>query len=380
MRKDYLLSPGPTQVPPDVALAGSRQIYHHRTPKFSGIVREVSEGLKYLFCTKNDVYSLTASGTGAMEAAVTNILSPGDRAIVVECGKFGERWTKICRAYGINPVVIRAGYGEVITPEQLGTFLRENSGAKAVFTQSCETATGVLMDIKGFGAVMSKTDSLLVVDGISGIGSDEFKMDEWHVDVAISGSQKGFMMPPGLSFIAASNKAWALVERSTLPKFYFDLKVAKKELGNDTTPWTPAISLFMQLKESLNIIKKETIEGVWLRHAWLANATRAGVKAIELELLAKRPSNALTAVKVPRVIDGSEFVKTIRDKYGVTFAGGQGELKGNIFRISHLGYADRMDVIIAISAVEMALQGAGYPVKLGAGVAAAEKILSNNPY
>jgi len=380
VRKDYLLAPGPTPVPAEVLQAGALPIYHHRTPKFSKIVHDVSEDLKYLFQTKNDVYTLTSSGTGAMETAVVNLLSPGDKAIVIEGGKFGERWTKILKTYGMNPEIIKVPYGEFVTPEKLEETLKTHSDAKAVFTQLSETSTGVVYDTKGFGEVVSKTDAVLVVDGISGIGATELRCDDWNVDIALTGSQKGLMLPPGLAFISASDKAWKLIETSTCPKFYYSLKDARKSLEKDTTPWTPALTIILQLKEAMTIIKNETIEGMWQRHAWLANATRNAVGALELELFAKRPGNVLTSVKVPQGVDGAKLVKTIRDKFGVTFAGGQGTMKGNIFRIAHLGYMDRMDVIIAIAATEMALKEAGYPVKMGAGVAAAEEALINDPF
>lgn len=380
IRKDFLMSPGPTPVPPEVLSVAAQPIYHHRTPKFSQVVKNVSEGLKYLFCTSNDVYTLTSSGTGAMETAVVNLLSPGDKAIVIDAGKFGERWAILMKTYGMTPIVIKVPYGDSVTPEMLDDALKQNQDAKAVFTQLSETSTGVVMDIKGFGEVVAKTSAVLVVDGISGIGAQEFRMDDWKVDVALTGSQKGLMLPPGLAFISSSNKAWGLIERSTCPKYYYDIKMARKSLQENTTPWTPAISLVLQLQEALKIIKRETIEGMWLRHAWLAEATRNGVRAMELELFAKRPGNSLTAVKVPKGVDGGKLVKAIRDKFGVTFAGGQGEMKGNIFRIGHLGYADRMDVIVALAGVEMALKDAGYPVKLGAGIKAAEEVLMREPF
>lgn len=380
MRKDFLLAPGPTPVPAEVLAAGALPIYHHRTPKFSKIVHEISDGLKYLFCTKNDVYTLTSSGTGAMETAVVNLLSPGDKVITIEAGKFGERWTKICRAYGMRPVVIGVEYGDFVSPEKLKDVLDKNPDAKAVFTQLSETSTGVVLDIEGFGKVVSKTNACLVVDGISGIGAQEFHMDKWNVDIAITGSQKGLMLPPGLAFIAASKKAWRLIETSTCPRFYYDLKAAKESLEKDTTPWTPAITLILQLKEALDIIKRETIQGMWKRHEWLANAVRSATEALGLKPLAKRPGNALTSVKIPEGIDGGKLVRTIRDKFGVTFAGGQGTMKGNIFRVAHLGYVDRMDMIVAISAIEMALSEAGHPVRMGTGVAAAERMLTKEPF
>lgn len=380
IRKDFLMAPGPTPVPPEVLQAGALPIYHHRTPKFSKVVKDVSEDLQYLFCTKNEVYTLASSGSGAMETAVINLLSPGDKVITIESGKFGERWTKINKAYGMKPEVIKVEYGDFVKPEQLKETLDKHPDAKAVFTQLSETSTGSIMDVKSFGEVVSNTNAVLVVDGISGIGAQEMRMDDWKVDVALTGSQKGLMLPPGLAFITASCKAWELIEKSTCPKFYFDLKPAHESLRKDTTPWTPAITLMIQLKEAMKIIKKETMEGMWKRHIWLADATRAAVKALGLELFAKQPGNVLTSVKVPANVDGVKFVKLVRDKFGVTLAGGQGSMKGNIFRIAHLGYCDRMDTIIAISAIEMALKELGHDVKIGAGVAAAEEILMNDPF
>lgn len=354
-KKKYLLSPGPTQVPPDVLAVASEQLIHHRTPEFSAIFREVSVGLQYLFQTKNEVYTLTSSGTGAMESAVVNTLSPGDKAIVVEAGKFGERWTKILKVYGMEPVVIKIANGEVATADQIETALKNNRDAKAVFVQSVETATAVSMDIRSFGKVVAGTDAILVVDGISGIGAEEFRMDDWGVDVAIMGSQKGLMIPPGLAFISASDKAWRLIEKAKAPRFYFDMVEARKALKNDTSSWTPAISLVMQLSLALKMIRSEGIENVWARHAELAEMTRAGVRKLGLELLAKKPANSVTAAIVPANIDGSKLVKYIRDELGVTLAGGQGDLKGRIFRIGHLGYAGWADITVALKAVEIAL-------------------------
>jgi aspartate aminotransferase-like enzyme len=298
--------------------------------------------------------------------------------ITVEAGVFGARWSKIAAAYGLNVVAIKAEYGDSVPPERLEDALREHGNAKAVFTQLSETSTGAMMDIKGYGEAVSKTDAALVVDGISGIGAMEMQTDEWAVDVAVTGSQKGLMMPPGLAFISVSEKAWRLAEKSKLPKFYFDLAKAKKALGESGTPWTPAITLVMQLKEALSLIRAETMEGMWRRHAWLADAARSGAAALGLKLFAKVPGNVLTSIAIPAGMDGVKFVRGLRDKYGVVFAGGQESLMGKIFRIGHLGYMDRFDMIIALAAVEMALADAGYPVRFGAGVAAAEEILTHD--
>lgn len=379
-RKEFLLSPGPTPVPPSVVLAGAQPIPHHRTPHFSQIVKECTDGLKYLFCTQHDVYSFAASGTGAMEAAVANCCSPGDTVLVVEGGKFGERWTKLCQVYGIQPIVLKIPYGEAIAPEAVGQALKEHPNAKAVFIQLSETSTGAVYDIKAIGELVSATPALFVVDGISGLGAERCPVDAWQIDVMVTGSQKGLMLPPGLAFLSCSPKAWAVVEKTTSPRYYFDLRACRKVLPEGQHPFTPAIGLFVQLAEALRLIRQEGIEQIWARHQWLGDATRAAVRALGLALFAKRPGNVLTAVKTPDGVDGGKLVKTMRDHYGVTIAGGQGEeMKGQLFRIAHLGYMDRFDVVVAMSALEMTLHTLGYPVQLGAGVAAAEEILGKPP-
>jgi len=375
IKKYYLLSPGPTPIPDEVLAVASEAIIHHRTPEFSKILMEVIEGLKYVFQTKEDVYVLTSSGTGAMEAAVVNLLCPGDKVITINGGKFGERWGHICRAYGANVHEIKLEWGEPFTKEQLEEELKANPDTKAVFSTLSETSSGSVYDIKGYGEVVSKTDAVLVVDGISGIGATPCPMDEWKVDVLVAGSQKSFMIPPGLAYIAFSEKAWKLVEKSTLPKFYFDAKKYRKSLGKDTTPFTPAVSLIIQQKKALDIIKSITLEGLIEHHRILGEATRAGVKAIGLELLSKIPGNIVTAVKVPEGIDGIQLVKKMQGKYKAYIAGGQDPYKGKIFRIAHLGYMGGFDVITALSALEMTLSELGYKFEMGASVEAAQKIL-----
>lgn len=380
LRKEYLLSPGPTPIPPTVAEVGALPIGHHRTPKFSQIVKECTAGLQYLFCTKNDVYTLTASGTGAMEAAVANCCSAGDTAIVVEGGKFGERWTKLCQVYGVTPVVLKIPYGAAIEPATVAQALKDHSDAKAVFTQLSETSTGCVYDIKAIGEAVGGTSAVFVVDGISGLGAERCPVDAWQVDVMVTGSQKGLMLPPGLAAISCSPKAWAAVEKSTSPRYYFDLRAYRKTLPEGQHPYTPGIGFFVQLAEAMRLIKTETVEGVWARHQWLGDACRAGVKALGLELFARRPGNVLTAVKTPAGVDGGKVVKTMRDQFGVTIAGGQGEeMKGKLLRIAHLGYMDRFDVVVAISALEMTLKSLGCTVPMGAGVAAAEEVLGKGP-
>jgi aspartate aminotransferase-like enzyme len=378
IKKYYLLSPGPTPIPDKVLSVAAEPIIHHRTPEFSNIFMEVTEGIKTVFETKQDVFILTSSGTGAMETAVVNTLSPGDKVITINGGKFGERWGNICKAYGVVYKDIILEWGADFTKEQLADELKASPGVKAVFTTLSETSSGAIYDIKGFGEVVSGTDAILVVDGISGVGAAPCPMDEWKVDVMVTGSQKSFMIPPGLAYIAFSQKAWKMVETSKLPKFYFDAKKAKKNLEKKTTPWTPAISLIIQQKRALEIIKGMGLPKLFEHHRILGEATRAGVKAACLELLAVNPGNILTAVKVPAGVDGVKLVKTMQSKYMAYIAGAQDPNKGKFFRIAHLGYMGGFDVITALSALEMTLLDLGYAFEPGAAVKAAQTVLKEN--
>ncbi|MGD0783641.1 MAG: alanine--glyoxylate aminotransferase family protein, partial [Candidatus Aminicenantales bacterium] len=353
IKKYYLLSPGPTPVPESVLAAAAEPIIHHRTPEFSKIFMDTTEGLKMVFGTKEDVFILTSSGTGAMEAAVVNTLSPGDNVLTINAGKFGERWGNICKAYGIAYKEIVVAWGKDFTKEQLDAELKAVPGCKAVLCQLSETSTGAIFDIKGFGEVVSKTEAILIVDGISGTGATPCPMDEWKVDLMVSGCQKSFMIPPGLAYIAFGPKAWKLVETAKCPKFYFDARKAKKNLLDKTTPWTPAISLVIQQKKALDIIAGMGLEKLFAHHRILGDATRAGVKALGLELLAERPGNILSAVKTPAGIDGGKIVKTMQNKYMAYIAGAQDPMKGKFFRIAHLGYMGGFDIITALTALEM---------------------------
>ena len=375
IKKYYLLSPGPTPVPENVLAAAAEPIIHHRTPEFSKIFMETTEGLKLVFGTKEDVFILTSSGTGAMEAAVVNTLSPGDKVLTINAGKFGERWGNICKAYGIAYKEIVVEWGKDYTKEQLEAELKANPGVKAVFCQLSETSTGAIFDIKGFGEVVSKTEAILVVDGISGTGATPCPMDDWHVDLMVSGCQKSFMIPPGLAYIAFGPKAWKLVETAKCPKFYFDAKKAKKNLMDKTTPWTPAVSLDIQQKKALDIIVAMGLEKLFEHHRILGDATRAGIKALGLELFSQKPGNILTAVKTPAGIEGGKIVKTMQSKYMAYIAGAQDPMKGKFFRIAHLGYMGGFDVITALTALEMTLADLGYAFETGAAIKAAEPIL-----
>lgn len=378
IKKYYLLSPGPTPVPENVLAAAAEPIIHHRTSEFSEIFMEVVEGLKYVFGTKEDVFVLTSSGSGAMETAVINTLSAGDKTISICGGKFGERWGKICGAYGVEVKEISLEWGELYTKEQLAEELKANPETKVVFATLSETSSGTVYDIQGYGEVIAQTDAILIVDGISGLGATPCPMDDWKVDVFVSGSQKSFMIPPGLAYIAFSQKAWNLVEQSNLPKFYFNAQAYKKNLGKKTTPYTPAVSLVIQQKKALDIIKSEGLEKLFEHYRILGDATRAGIKALGMELLSKNPGNILTAVKVPTGIDGVQLVKTMQEKYMAYIAGGQDPYKGKIFRIAHLGYMGGFDIITALSALEMTLSELSYDFESGSSLKAAEDILREN--
>lgn len=379
MNKRRLFTPGPTPVPETTQLDMARPLVHHRGPEFKAILAEVQDGLKYLFQTRDDVLILTSSGTGAMEATVVNLLSPGDPVLTVQGGKFGERWTEICQAYGLNTQVMEVEWGKAVDPEELGQRLRENSAIKAVFITHNETSTGVMNDLEAIaGEVHRNSDALLVIDGISSVGALELRTDRWGLDVVLTSSQKGLMIPPGLALVSISQRAWKATEGAKLPKYYFSFAAARKALERWETPFTPAITLVIGLHSALQLIEEEGIEQVWARHRRLAQATRAGIKALGLELFAQSPSDALTAVKVPPGVDGLALVERLRTRYGIAVAGGQDQLRGKIFRIAHLGYYDDFDVITAISALEMALQDLGWEFEPGTGVQAAQaKLLSN---
>lgn len=375
MRKTYLLTPGPTPLPPQVSQAMAQPIIHHRTPQFQAILKEATSGLKYVYQTKEDVFILASSGTGAMEAAVANLLSPGDTAITVQGGKFGERWTEICKAYGINTEIIDVEWGKGVSSQEIGRILKNNPKIKAVFTTLCETSTAVTNDIEAIGKTVKDTGAVLVVDAISGLGAIDLQTDAWFCDVVVSGSQKGLMLPPGLGFISVSQKAWKLIESSKCPKYYFSLKAAKKALDSTDTPFTPAITLIIALCESLKIMQQDGLENIFLRHKKMAEATRAAIKALGLELFASTAaSDVVTAIKVPEAIDGEKLVKTMRDTYGVTIAGGQAELKGKVFRIAHMGFIEEFDIIIGIACLEKVLRQMGYKFELGQGLKAAEEV------
>jgi len=376
MKKTYVMAPGPTMVPEEVLLEMAKPMIHHRTSQYKDIFKKANEGLKYVLKTANDVFTLASSGTGAMEAAVVNLLSKDDTAIVIRGGKFGERFGEMCEAYGVKVIPVDVTWGTPVDAEVIKKKLAENKNVKAVFATLAETSTGTKNDIEALGKVVASTSAVLVVDAVSGLCADALETDKWNVDVVCSGSQKGLMLPPGLAFISMSKKAMDMVAKSNLPKFYFDIKEYKNALDKDDVPWTPGVSLVRGLCKTMDIIKEEGIDNVIARHARLANATREAVKALGLKVYSSSPSNAVTPVNVPAGIDGEALVKTMRTKYGVTIAGGQSELKGKVFRIAHLGYMVEFDTLTAIAALEMVLKEMGYKFDVGSGVAAALKALA----
>ncbi len=375
MSKKYLMTPGPTPVPEDIRLEMARPIIHHRTKEYQAIFKEATEGLKKIFKTSNDIYTFTSSGTGAMEASIVNVLSPGDKIIVVRGGKFGERFQDIAKAYGVEVIPIDVEWGTGPKSEVIKDTLKKNPQVKGVYTTLCETSTATVFDIKAIGEVVKSTDALFVVDTISGLGADDFENDAWGVDVAVCGSQKGLMIPPGLAFCSVSEKAWKAAEVSKLPKFYFNFKKYKKAWLETDTPFTSAITLVIGLKKAVEKINSQGIDNVIAEHKSLSRAFRQACKGIGLEIFSKSPSSAVTGVFAPAGLDADNLIKLLKNEYGVTFAGGQEHLKGKIFRCAHMGGIDKEHTIESIKALEQALVKLGYKFKIGTGIAAAEKIL-----
>ncbi len=376
MLKNHLFTPGPTPVPPRTLLAMASPIIHHRSPEFSQILAEVKEGLKYVFQTNNDVLLCASTGTGAMEGAVANALSPGEKALVVRGGKFGERWAEICKAYGIETINLDIEWGRCVKVEKILEYLIKYNDIKAVFIQAHETSTGVKFPLKEIGEALKDRDVILVVDAISALGAIELLVDDWHLDIVVGASQKALMLPPGLSFVSISKKGWKWVERSKLPKYYFDFKKEADALKRNQPAYTSAVSLVIGLLENLRYIRKRGLKNIIEHHRRLSEATKSAIKAMGLNLFTKEGlSEAITVVEVPPGIDGKEVVRLLKEEYGIMIAGGQGRLKGKIFRISHMGYVDENDIIVVISALEAVLNKLGYHVKKGVGIKAAQDIL-----
>lgn len=377
--KQYLLSPGPTAVPERVLLRMAAPMIHHRTPQFSAVFAETRVMLQTIHKTQSDVLMLSSSGSGAMEAALMALCAPGETMIYVNGGKFGERWGDIAKKHGVNSVGINVDWGNAVAIEDVKRTLDANPQAKAVFVQASDTSTTTEHPVKAIAALTKNLDCVTVVDAITALGVIDMPMDEWGLDVVISGSQKALMLPPGLATIAVSEKAWTMIEATNgCNTFYFDLLTERKnqKAGKDTTAWTPAVSLITGLNEVLKMMLEEGLEALYARHTLLAKATRAGFDALGMQLVSSAPATSATGAFVPVSVDGGAFVKYLRDTMGVTFAGGQGDLTGKIIRVAHLGYYDVFDVCIIMSAVEIALNRFGYPVKMGTGVGAAQAVLA----
>lgn len=375
MIKQYLLSPGPTPIPNEVALAMSETMIHHRTPQFNKVFEEARQGLKALFGTKGDVLILASSGTGAMEAAVSNLFSPGDKVLVINGGKFGERWLNIANAFGLDPIEVKVEWGQAVKVDAVEKQLKLHPDIQSVMLQASETSTTVLHPVKEI-ANLTKNGPLFLVDGVTAVGVLPVPLDEWGIDALVTGSQKALMLPPGLGFIALSERAWQKTKKAKLPRFYFDLNLERKNQAKGSGAFTPAVSLIFGLRASLNMMAREGFDRVYARHARLARATRAAATAMGLKLLAPdSPSPAATGIFLPDGLDADKVLDYLRDQMGIILAEGQDQLKGKAIRIAHVGYMGAFDVITAIAALEMALRKFGAEIPFGRGVAAAQEVL-----
>jgi serine---pyruvate transaminase len=377
--KQYLMTAGPTPLPPAVSQVMAEPILYHRAPAFIEVYARCLERLRGVFQTQNDVLCFAASGSGGMESAVANLVRSGEPAVVASCGKFGERWKDLCEAFGAPVAHHDAGWGNRVEPGDLERVLGETPDARVVFTTFSETSTGVLNDIQALAQVAHDHDALIAVDAVSALGAVSLPQDEWDVDVVVSGSQKALMCPPGLGFASANERALARAEEpGGVPRFYLDwMRTAKGQRKDPPdSPFTPAVSLFMALDVALSMIDEEGLENVFERHRLLGRASREAVKALDLELFGPEDENAnvVTAIKLPEGIDGAKVPKTMRDKYGITIAGGQNQLKGKIARIAHCGYYGAFDIVTTVAGLEMTLRELGADVELGAGVAGAQKV------
>lgn len=376
--KKLLKIPGPTPIPSRIVRAMERPMIGHRSSDFSKVLEEVTERSQAVFQTKNDLFVLTASGTGGLETAVVNTITPGDKVLVAVTGVFGERFAKLGALYGAQVERIEVEPGRAIAPNAIRERLDADPDIKAVFATQNETSTGVQNDCAAIGEIVRDRKALFIVDAVSSLGAVDIKTDEWGIDILVTGSQKAFMLPPGLALVSVSQKAWEVVEATKTPRFYFDLLAMRKRAPGQT-PFTPNVTLILGLLEALKMIEEEGLENIFKRHGIMQRMTRQALQALNLELLASDEDASLTvtAVKGPQGLDVDGFRKILNSKYNISIAGGQGPLKGKIFRIAHMGYADYMDAITTIAGVELALRDAGYSVELAAGVRRAQEVLSD---
>src|SRR5215467_2154378 len=378
IRKQRLLTPGPTPLYPPALHAMMASDVHHRTEDFRKSYRSCLADLKEVMGTTNDVLMFCASGTGAMDATVTNLFSRGDKVIVCVAGKFGERWAEIAKAYGLDANVITVPYGQAVQPEQVRAALEAEPATKGVFLQASETSTGAAHDVRAIAEAVRNTGAILVVDAITGLGTMPLDIDGWGLDVVIGGSQKAFMIPPGLAFLSISPKAWKFADSATLPHYYFNFKKDKKSGDAGESSWTRATSLILALAEALKYVKQIGMGKLVENAQLLAKATRAAAEKLGLDVFAaSSPGAALTAIQSPKGMDSGVIVKEFRNRFGAIIANGQGSMKGQIFRIAHLGYFDFADLFSVIASLEVILNANGYPVKYGSGVAAVQEIYAN---
>jgi aspartate aminotransferase-like enzyme len=380
--KQYLMTAGPTPLPPAVSQVMAEPMVYHRAPAFIEVYARVLSRLKDVFQTANDVQVFTSSGTGALESAVANLVRPGEPALVASCGKFGERWFELCEAYGAETIHWETEWGRRVDPAGLDERLAANPGVELVFTTFSETSTGVVNDIRELTEVAHRHGALIAVDAVSGLGAVPLPQDEWGVDVVVAGSQKALMAPPGLAFTSANGAALERAAAGPGRRYYFDWArtVSGQQKDPPDSPFTPAVGLVRALDVALGMIEAEGLEQVYQRHALLGRATREAAKALELELLGGTPdenANVVTAIALPDSIDGGKVPKLMRDRFGVTIAGGQGKLKGRIARIAHCGYFGAFDIIVTVAALEMTLRELGHEAEAGAGVAAAQRVFSD---
>jgi aspartate aminotransferase-like enzyme len=374
IRKQRLLTPGPTPLLPAALHAMMGSDIHHRTEDFRKLYKQVLADLKEVMGTSNDVLVLVASGSGGLEAATQNLFSPGDEVLVCSAGKFGERWVEIMKAWGMKATVLTAPYGDVVKPEAVESALQQNKNICGVFVQASETSTGAAHDVRAMGLAVKKTDAIFVVDAITGLGTMPLDIDGWGLDVVVGGSQKAFMIPPGLAFLSVSPKAWAFAETAKAPHYYFDLRKEKKNAANGESAWTPNTALLLALAESLKYIKQLGMDKLIANAQLLAKATRQAATELGLELFSSSPGSSVTAIRPPAGIDSGVIVKEFRTRFNAVIANGQGSMKGQIFRIAHLGFFDFHDLFAVIAELELILAANGYSVKYGAGVAAVQDV------
>ncbi len=375
MIKQRLFTPGPTDVPPEVLVEMAKPIFHHRTSRFQEMFKAVNEGLKKLLFTSSDVLTLAGSGTAGMEAAMVCAIPRDRKVLVAQGGKFAERWVKVAKVYGMQVDEVKVEWGTAISPALVREKLATGQYGAVVVVHS-ETSTATACDLAGIAAEVKKTDAILLADCISSAGTLPIKMDEWGVDVVATGSQKALMLPPGLALVGVSAKAWAQIEKIKPPALYLDLKAYRKSLADNDVPYTPAISLIRGLEVALGMIHKVGVEKLWARTAVLARACREACKALGLTVYSKEPSDSVTGILYPPGVEDKKFRnKVMRDKYGASVAGGQADLEGKMFRISHMGYVDPVDTIGLVAVIEYALADCGVKIEIGKGVATAARII-----